>query len=111
MYSCVTTAAQTELEFSAKLSAMNILYKLKYELIMMQIELYNTMLEKEGTEGEEEAKKAYKAARERSDHAAELAAGDKISSALIDRVRNLHSAAHSFFLFAVLSFLSYIYIY
>lgn len=55
-------------------------------LVNKEIELYNTMLEKEGTEGEEEAKKAYKAARERSDHAAEIAAGDKISSALIDRV-------------------------
>lgn len=35
-----------------------------------QIELYNTMLEKEGTKGEEEARRAYKAAREESDHAA-----------------------------------------
>ncbi|KAH0460559.1 hypothetical protein IEQ34_011222 [Dendrobium chrysotoxum] len=56
------------------------------QLVNKEIELYNTMLEKEGTEGEEEAKKAYKAARERSDHAAEIAAGDKVSSALIDRV-------------------------
>lgn len=46
------------------------------------------MLEMEGTEGEEEAKKAYRAAREKSDHAAEVAAGNKVSSALIDRVRN-----------------------
>lgn len=46
------------------------------------------MLEKEGTDGEEEAKKAYKAAREKSDHAAEVAAADKVSSALVDRVRN-----------------------
>ncbi|KAI0508167.1 hypothetical protein KFK09_014301 [Dendrobium nobile] len=56
------------------------------QLVNKEIELYNTMLEKEGTEGEEEAKKAYKAAREMSDHAAEIAAGDKVSSALIDRV-------------------------
>lgn len=54
----------------------------------MQIELYNKMLEKEGTDGEEEAKKAYIAAREKSDHAVEVAAGDKVSSALIDRVTN-----------------------
>ncbi|PKI45121.1 hypothetical protein CRG98_034505 [Punica granatum] len=44
------------------------------------------MLEKEGMEGEEEAKKAYKAAREDSDQAAEMAVGDKVSSALINRV-------------------------
>ncbi|KAJ0972981.1 hypothetical protein J5N97_020940 [Dioscorea zingiberensis] len=55
-------------------------------LVNKEIELYNTMLEKEGTDGEEEAKKAYRAAREKSDHAAESAAGDKVSSALIDRV-------------------------
>ncbi|XP_078447083.1 uncharacterized protein LOC144715987 [Wolffia australiana] len=55
-------------------------------LVNKEIELYNSMLEKEGTEGEEEAKKAYKAARELSDHAAELAVGNRISSALIDRV-------------------------
>jgi LETM1 and EF-hand domain-containing protein 1 len=52
----------------------------------MQINLYNSMLEKEGTEGEEEAKKAYKAAREESDDAAEVAAEEKVSSALIDKV-------------------------
>ena len=44
------------------------------------------MLEKEGTKGEEEARRAYKAAREESDHAAEIAAGEKVSSALIERV-------------------------
>ncbi|XP_072970128.1 uncharacterized protein [Typha angustifolia] len=55
-------------------------------LVNKEIELYNTMLEKEGTEGEEDAKKAYKEAREKSDHAAEQAAGDKVSSSLIDRV-------------------------
>lgn len=46
------------------------------------------MLEKVGTEGEEEAKKAYRAAREESDHAAEIAVGHKGSSALIDKVRS-----------------------
>ena len=61
----------------------------------MQIELYNSMLEKEGTEGEEEAKRAYIAAREESDHQAEEAAEEKVSSALIEKVRNpsVHSIA------------------
>lgn len=45
------------------------------------------MVEKEGTEGEEEAKKAYKAAREETDHVAEMAVEKKVSSSLIDRVR------------------------
>lgn len=54
----------------------------------MQIELYNKMLAKEGTDGEEEARRAYKAAREESDHAAEAAVGEKVSSALTDRVRD-----------------------
>ncbi|XP_026660072.2 mitochondrial proton/calcium exchanger protein-like isoform X2 [Phoenix dactylifera] len=54
-------------------------------LVNKEIELYNTMLEKEGPEREEEAKKAYRAAREKTDHEAEAAAEDKISSALINR--------------------------
>lgn len=33
----------------------------------IQIELYNTMLEKEGTVDEEEARRAYRVAREESD--------------------------------------------
>lgn len=53
----------------------------------IQIELYNTMLEKEGTVDEEEARRAYRVAREESDHAAELVAGEKVSSALIEKVR------------------------
>lgn len=44
------------------------------------------MLEKEGTDGEEAAKKAYKKARKESDHALEDAAEDEISTALIDKV-------------------------
>lgn len=44
------------------------------------------MVEKEGTEGEEQAKRAYQAAREDSDNAAETSIGDKVSSALINRV-------------------------
>ncbi|XVF41403.1 hypothetical protein PTKIN_Ptkin01aG0277300 [Pterospermum kingtungense] len=55
-------------------------------LVKKEIQLYNSMVEKEGTKGEEEAKKAYKAAREDRDKTAEKAIGDKVSSALIDRV-------------------------
>ncbi|XP_031505162.1 uncharacterized protein LOC116267529 [Nymphaea colorata] len=55
-------------------------------LVNKEIELYNSMVRKEGEEGEEEAKKAYRAAREESDHAAEMAMGHKVSSALINRV-------------------------
>lgn len=51
----------------------------------LQIELYNNMVE-ESNDGEEAAKKAYKAAREESDNATEMAAGNKVSSALINRV-------------------------
>ena len=46
------------------------------------------MAEKKGTEGEEETNKAYRAARKDSDHGAERAVGDSVSSALIDRVRS-----------------------
>uniref|UniRef100_A0ACD5V5A0 Uncharacterized protein n=1 Tax=Avena sativa TaxID=4498 RepID=A0ACD5V5A0_AVESA len=55
-------------------------------LVNKEIELYNTMLEKEGTEDEEEARRAYRVAREESDHAAEVVAGEKVSSALIEKV-------------------------
>ncbi|XP_021752802.1 mitochondrial proton/calcium exchanger protein-like [Chenopodium quinoa] len=55
-------------------------------LVNKEIDLYNTMVEKEGTDGEADALKAYKAAREESDHAAEVAVRDKASSALIDQV-------------------------
>ncbi|KAF7017153.1 unnamed protein product [Triticum aestivum] len=55
-------------------------------LVNKEIELYNTMLEKEGTVDEEEARRAYRVAREESDHAAELVAGGKVSSALIEKV-------------------------
>ncbi|XP_039034821.1 mitochondrial proton/calcium exchanger protein-like [Hibiscus syriacus] len=55
-------------------------------LVKKEVELYNSMVEKEGTEEEEEAKKAYQAAREHSDYTAQKAIGDKVSSALIDRV-------------------------
>ncbi|GAV83933.1 LETM1 domain-containing protein [Cephalotus follicularis] len=55
-------------------------------LVKKEMDLYNSMVEKEGKEGEEEAKKAYRAAREDSDHGAEKAIGDKVSSALVNRV-------------------------
>eukprot|EP01018_Ginkgo_biloba_P002987 Gb_27296 [translate_table: standard] len=56
------------------------------KLVDKEIELYNSMVDKEGEEGAEEAKKAYHAAREQSDHAAETAAESKVSSSLINRV-------------------------
>ncbi|EEF47327.1 mitochondrial proton/calcium exchanger protein [Ricinus communis] len=56
------------------------------KLVKKEIDLYNNMVDKEGTENEEEAKKAYRAAREESDQAAETAMGNKVSSALIERV-------------------------
>ncbi|XP_043722285.1 mitochondrial proton/calcium exchanger protein-like isoform X2 [Telopea speciosissima] len=55
-------------------------------LVNKEIGLYNRLVEKEGMEGEEEAKKAYRAAREDSDQAAETAVDNKVSSALIDKV-------------------------
>ncbi|KAK6915793.1 LETM1-like, ribosome-binding domain [Dillenia turbinata] len=55
-------------------------------LVSKEMELYSNMVEKEGTDGEEEAKKAYRAAREDSDQAAEAAISDKASSALIDKI-------------------------
>lgn len=44
------------------------------------------MVEKDGKEGEEEAKKAYRAAREETDQDAEKDVDEKVSSALINRV-------------------------
>lgn len=52
----------------------------------LQVELYNHIVE-EGTDGEAAAKKAYIEAREEIDHDAEKKVGDKVSSALIKRVR------------------------
>lgn len=46
------------------------------------------MVDKGGPEGEEEARKAYKAAREEdTDHNKERTVDDKVSSALINRVK------------------------
>ena len=55
--------------------------------LCLQIELYNSMVKKEGTDGEKDAFKAYKAAREEDEHATESGEGDKVSSALVERVR------------------------
>lgn len=57
---------------------------------IIQIEFYNSMVEKEGTDADE-AMKAYRAAREESDHAAEVNVGDEVSSALINKVRSSNS--------------------
>lgn len=65
---------------------------------VLQIELYNRMVEKEGTETEEAAKKAYRAAREESNDTEEKTVDAKISSALINRVRT------SVFLFIFVNF-------
>ncbi|GAB2277146.1 hypothetical protein Dimus_011853 [Dionaea muscipula] len=55
-------------------------------LVNKEIELYNSMVDKEG-EGEGEAEKAYRAAREEvTDEAVETSPAHKVSSALIDRV-------------------------
>lgn len=56
------------------------------------------MVEKDGKESEEEAKKAYRAASEDGDHAVD----DSLSSALIDRVRSsAYTCIHNYkYLFA-----------
>ncbi|WJX47381.1 hypothetical protein P8452_34077 [Trifolium repens] len=56
-------------------------------LVNKEIELYNSMVEKEGSNSEKSAFETYKAAREEHEHAAESDDdGDKVSSALIERV-------------------------
>ncbi|KAG2410372.1 Integrin-linked protein [Vigna angularis] len=55
-------------------------------LASASIELYNSMVKKEGSDGPKDAFKAYKAAREEHDITAESGEGDKVSSALINRV-------------------------
>ncbi|XP_021734320.1 mitochondrial proton/calcium exchanger protein-like [Chenopodium quinoa] len=52
-------------------------------LVNKEIELYNTMVDKEGKEGEAEAKEAYKAAREGDEEELDTA---QVSSALINKV-------------------------
>ncbi|CAB4279249.1 unnamed protein product [Prunus armeniaca] len=48
--------------------------------------LYNGMVEKEGTDGEKDALKAYKVAHDESDSTSVEAEGDEVSSVLIDKV-------------------------
>ncbi|KAM7272177.1 hypothetical protein ACFE04_026840 [Oxalis oulophora] len=55
-------------------------------LVNKEIELYNSVVDKEGTESEEEAKKAYKAAREDKVAEEEQAKPNKVSAALVNRV-------------------------
>lgn len=54
-------------------------------LVNREIELYNTMVDRDGTDGELEAIKAYKAARDESEDGAEVPE-HKVSSALVDKV-------------------------
>ncbi|XP_065874120.1 uncharacterized protein [Euphorbia lathyris] len=56
------------------------------KLVKKEIDLYNSVVDKEGTEDVKDAKKAYKAAREESEQAIEVPVADKVSSKLIDRV-------------------------
>lgn len=58
-------------------------------MFLLQIDLYNSVVNKEGTDAEEETKKAYRAAREDSDDTTETTVNDKVSAALINRVRLL----------------------
>ncbi|KAJ0093172.1 hypothetical protein Patl1_26842 [Pistacia atlantica] len=55
-------------------------------LVNKEIGLYNSMVDREGTDGEKDAIKAYKAAREETDHSDEVAERDEVSSALRERV-------------------------
>ncbi|TQD88535.1 hypothetical protein C1H46_025955 [Malus baccata] len=58
-------------------------------LVNKEIELYNSVVDKEGTDGEKDALKAYKAARDESDSTAEAEGDNGISSALIDKVDSM----------------------
>ncbi|CAM6100588.1 unnamed protein product [Calypogeia fissa] len=58
-------------------------------LVNKEIQLYNNMVEKEGTPEEEMAREAYRHAREDSDHAAESASESRVSSALIAKVDSM----------------------
>ncbi|XP_030482204.2 uncharacterized protein LOC115699108 [Cannabis sativa] len=55
-------------------------------LVNKEIELYNSMVEKQGMDGEKDVLKAYIAAREESEPDKEVAEGHEASSALIERV-------------------------
>ncbi|XP_048439915.1 mitochondrial proton/calcium exchanger protein-like [Pyrus x bretschneideri] len=58
-------------------------------LVNKEIELYNSVVDKEGTDGEKDALKAYKAARDESESTAEAQGDNGISSALIDKVDSM----------------------
>ncbi|GMI93044.1 leucine zipper-EF-hand-containing transmembrane protein 1 [Hibiscus trionum] len=55
-------------------------------LVNKEIELYNSVVDKEGADGEKDAIKAYRAAREETDHSSEVSDSDEVSSVLIDKV-------------------------
>lgn len=55
-------------------------------LSCFQIELYNSLVEQEGTDGKKDTMKAYRAAHEENKQDSETDEDDKVSSALIDRV-------------------------
>lgn len=55
-------------------------------LVNKEIDLYNSVKDKEGVDGGKEAMKAYRAAYEENEQDAEVNAGDEVSSVLIDRV-------------------------
>ncbi|XP_028794892.1 mitochondrial proton/calcium exchanger protein-like [Neltuma alba] len=55
-------------------------------LVNKEIELYNSVVGKDGATDGRDAFKAYKAAREENEHTTELDEQDKVSSALIERV-------------------------
>lgn len=56
------------------------------QLVNKEIGLYNSIVDKEGTYGEKDAMRVYKAAREENDQMDEVAEQDAVSSALIDKV-------------------------
>ena len=49
------------------------------------------MVAKKGVDGEKDVMKAYRAAREESENATDVAEADKVSSALVERVSNLNT--------------------
>ncbi|XP_047981076.1 mitochondrial proton/calcium exchanger protein-like isoform X2 [Salvia hispanica] len=58
-------------------------------LVNSEIELYNSMVDRDGTDGEEQAMKAYKAARDESKDDAEVPEQNNVSSALVDKVEDM----------------------
>ncbi|KAJ0246625.1 Leucine zipper-EF-hand-containing transmembrane protein 1 [Hirschfeldia incana] len=58
-------------------------------LVKKEVEFYNTMVERKDVDGEKDAMKAYKAAREDSDQSDEVAEADEVSSALMEKVDGL----------------------